>query len=383
MVYFDNAATTRCSDNVINIVNDAMKKDYGNPSSKHNMGVDAEKYIRTAAERIAATLKCKEKEIIFTSGGTESNNMALIGGALARQRAGKHIITTGIEHASVYEPLGFLESLGFEISALSVDEKGHVSIDELLRLIRDDTILVSTMMVNNEIGAIEPAAEIADAIKSRNSSILYHVDAIQAYGKLRIYPHRMKIDMLSVSGHKIHGPKGVGFLYLDENVRIRPIIYGGGQQKGMRSGTMNVPGIAGLGQAAYDIYHDFDEIIPYITRIKDHIIDAVSALEGVRVNSLKGNAGAPHIVSISVKGVRAEVLLHALESDGIYVSSGSACSSHHPGISGTLKGIGVEDELLDSTIRVSLSEYNTMEEADLFADALRTEIEKLRRYTRK
>lgn len=382
-VYFDNAATTVVSEGTARIVEKTMREDYGNPSSKHIMGVKAERYVKDAAQIIASTLKCKEKEILFTSGGTESNNTALIGCAIANQRAGKHIITTGIEHASVYEPLLFLESLGFEITALPVDETGHVRLEALRESLRPDTILVSTMMVNNEIGAIEPVGEMSKIIKAYNKNILYHVDAIQAYGKLRIYPKRMGIDMLSVSGHKIHGPKGVGFLYIDENVKIKPIIYGGGQQHGMRSGTINVPGIAGLGQAAKEAYEGFDERIAYITSVKDMIIDGAEKLDGVKVNSLKGDACAPHVVSISVEGVKSEVLLHALEDKGICVSSGSACSAHHPGISGTLKGIGLKENLLDSTIRVSLCELNTKEEAEYFLETLAELIPQLRRFTRK
>jgi len=386
-VYFDNAATTQVSEGVAQVVNKTMREDFANPSSKHIMGVEAEKYVKEAAQIIAGTLKCKDKEIIFTSGGTESNNTALIGTAMAKQRQGKHIITTGIEHASVYEPLLFLESMGFEITALPVDETGHVKLDVLRDSLREDTILVSTMMVNNEIGTIEPVEEISKIVKTfaaeHNKEILYHVDAIQAYGKLRIYPKRMGIDMLSVSGHKLHGPKGVGFLYMDESIKIKPIIYGGGQQHGMRSGTINVPGIAGLGQAAKEVYGNLEERNEYITALKDFIIDQASQLDGVSISSEKGNVSAPHIVSLSAEGVRSEVLLHALEDKGICVSSGSACSTHHPGISGTLKGIGLSDKLLDSTIRVSLCELNTKEEAIYFIDALKELLPMLRRFTRK
>ena len=395
-VYFDNAATTRASKKVIDIVVKTMGEDYANPSSKHVMGIEAEHYVKEAAEQIAATLKCKEKEIIFTSGGTESNNMALIGGALANKRQGKHIITLGIEHASVYEPLLFLESQGYEITALPVDKNGRADLDALRAALRKDTIIVSTMMVNNEIGAIEPVEEISKIVKNfaaeNGTSILYHVDAIQAYGKVKIYPHRMGIDALSVSGHKIHGPKGVGFLYLDEKAKVKPIIFGGGQQKGMRSGTMNVPGIAGLGVAAKEAYDNFDARIAHLNEVKDYIIDGVEALNseyetakagGIFVNSLKANAGAPHVVSISIEGVRAEVMLHALEDKGIYVSSGSACSAHHPGISGTLKGIGVREDLLDSTIRISLNEENTIEEAQYFLDTIKELIPTLRKFTRR
>ena len=385
MIYLDNAATSVASEKVTDIVIKTMKEDYGNPSSKHILGVDAEKYVKTAAAQIAATLKVKDKEIIFTSGGTESNNMALIGTAFANRRAGKHIITTAIEHPSVYQPLEFLEEMGYEITALPVDHFGHINLDELKAALREDTILVSTMMTNNEVGAIEPVEDISAIIKefnkSHNKNIYYHVDAIQAYGKLRIYPKRMGIDMLSVSAHKIHGPKGVGFLYVDEKVKINPIIFGGGQQKGMRSGTMNVPGIAGLGVAAEEAYTDFDNRIAAISAVKDYIIENASLIEGVTVNTPAGNASAPHIVSISVEDVKSEVLLHALEADGICVSSGSACSAHHPGISGTLKGIGVADKLLDSTIRISLCESNTIEEADQFISALKKESEILKRFT--
>ena len=382
-VYFDNAATTVVSDSVIDLMVKTMREDYANPSAKHNMGMDAEQYVREAASRIASTLKCSEKEIIFTSCGTESNNMALIGAALAHQRAGKHIITTGIEHASVYRPLDFLTELGFELSVLPVDGRGHVDVQELGRMIRPDTILVSTMLVNNEIGAIEPVEEIARAVKAANPNTLYHVDAIQAYGKMRIYPKRLGIDMLSVSGHKFHGPKGVGFLFLRDGVRIKPIIYGGGQQGDMRSGTINVPGIAGMGLAAKEAYDFLDERVAQMRAVRDHIIEGVTKIEGVSVNTAEGEDCAPHIVSISVAGVRAEVLLHALEARQIYVSSGSACSSHHPGISGTLKGIGLKNDLLDSTIRVSLDEHNTIEQADYFIAVLEQEAQTLRKYARK
>lgn len=252
--YFDNSATTRVFDSVKDIVVKTMTEDYGNPSAKHRKGMEAEQYVRQAAADIAKTLKVRDKEILFTSGGTESNNMALIGTAMANQRAGKHIISTRIEHASVYNPLAYLEQQGFEVTYLSVDSQGHISLEELEAAIRQDTILVSIMYVNNEVGAIEPVEQIASLIHGKKPSILFHVDAIQAYGKLIIRPKKQGIDLLSVSAHKIHGPKGVGFLYIDEKVKIRPLLYGGGQQKDMRSGTENVPGIAGMGRAAREIY---------------------------------------------------------------------------------------------------------------------------------
>ncbi len=381
-IYFDNSATTRVLDQVKDIVVKVMTEDYGNPSARHRKGKEAEDYVKAAADEVAKTLKVQPKEILFTSGGTESNNMALIGTALANQRAGKHIITTRIEHPSVYNPLIMLEEQGFEVTYLNVDSQGHISLEELRESLRPDTILVSVMYVNNEIGAVEPVAEIGRIVKASNPSALFHVDAIQAYGKYRIWPKKLGIDLLSVSAHKIHGPKGVGFLYINEKAKIKPLILGGGQQRGMRSGTENVPGIAGLGMAAREAYTDFDEKIAYICGLKDYFIDCVSELDGVTVNSQKGEEGAPQIASASFSGVRSEVLLHALEDRGIYVSSGSACSSNHPAISGTLKGIGLKRELLDATLRFSFSILNTREEIDGCIGALRELLPLLRRYQR-
>ncbi len=382
-IYFDNSATTRVSERVLAIMEKTMREDYGNPSSKHLMGVRAEKYVRDAAQKIAKTMKVSEKEILFTSGGTESDNLALIGTALAGRRRGRHLITTAVEHPAVYEPLTFLEEMGFEITVLPVDADGHLNLAELEEAIRPDTIAVSTMYVNNEVGAVEPVGEIASVIHRKNPETYYHVDAIQAYGKYRIYPKRLGIDLLSVSGHKLHGPKGVGFLYIDRRVKIRPILFGGGQQGGLRSGTINVPGIAGLGEAAEEVYESFEEKTARMISVKNRILEGVQEIPDVTVNSRPDLLSAPHIASISVKGVRAEVLLHALEERGIYVSSGSACSSHHPGISGTLKGIGLGEELLDATIRVSLCEDNTMEEAEEFLRVLRELVSALRRFTRR
>ena len=381
-VYFDNSATTRVLDSVRDVVVKVMTEDYGNPSAKHKKGMEAEQYVRQAASRIAKTLKVKDKEILFTSGGTESNNMALIGTAMANQRTGKHIISTRIEHASVYNPLAFLEQQGFEVTYLSVDSQGHISLEELEASIRPDTILVSVMYVNNEVGAIEPVEEIASLVHGKNPAILLHVDAIQAYGKLVIHPKKQGIDLLSVSAHKFHGPKGVGFLFIDERVKIRPLLYGGGQQKDLRSGTENVPGIAGMGAAAQEMYTDHQEKVDYITGLKDYMIDRMGQLEGVTVNSLKGSQGAPQIVSAGFAGVRSEVLLHALEDKGIYVSSGSACSSNHPAISGTLKAIGVKKELLDSTLRFSFGLFNTKEEIDYCMEVLEGLLPVLRKYHR-
>ena len=381
-VYLDNSATTRVFDSVRDVMVQAMMADYGNTSSRHMKGVEAENYIKTAREEIAKSLKVKEKEIIFTSGGTESNNMALIGVAMANKRAGNHLITTGIEHASIYNTMIFLEEQGFRVTYLPTDKNGHVSLDALREAICDETILISIMHVNNEMGAVEPIEEIAKIIKEKKSKAYFHVDAIQAFGKYVIRPKKMGIDLMSVSAHKIHGPKGVGFLYVDEKVKIKPIIFGGGQQKNMRSGTENVPGCAGMGQAVKEIYTNHEAKVDQIYALKERMVNGLNEIEGVTVHGLTGRDSAPQIVSAGFEGVRAEVLLHALEDRGVYVSSGSACSSNHPGISGTLKGIGVKDSLLDSTLRFSFGLFNTEEDVDYCLAQLKELLPMLRRYRR-
>lgn len=381
--YFDNSATTKVLDCVKDAVVDAMCVNYGNAAAKHRKGVEAENLIREAKKAIADTLKVQEKEILFTSGGTESNNTALIGTALANRRAGKHLITTGVEHPSIYNTMSFLEEMGFEVTYLPVDHLGHISLEDLEKAIREDTVLVSVMYVNNEVGAVEPIEAISQCIKKKNPKTLFHVDAIQAYGKYKIRPKKQGIDLLSVSGHKIHAPKGVGFLYIRDGVKIRPILFGGGQQKGMRSGTENVPGCVGLGVAAREAYKDFDARIEKLYTLRERLIAGLKPLGGVIINGSEDRTNAPQIVSASFEGVRSEVLLHALEDKGVYVSSGSACSSNHPGISGTLKGIGVKKELLDSTIRFSLGDLNVEEEVDYAIGVLGELLPVLRRYQMK
>lgn len=381
-IYFDNSATTRVFDSVRDIMTETMTADYGNTSSLHTKGVEAEQYVREARAEIAKSLRVKEKEIIFTSGGTESNNLAILGTALANRRSGNHIITSCIEHASVYNTTAFLEEQGFRVTYLPVDHNGHVSPEDLRAAICDDTILVSIMYVNNEMGAVEPIAKLAQVLRETKPQAYFHADAIQAYGKYVIRPKKEGIDLLSVSGHKIHGPKGVGFLYVDERVKIRPILFGGGQQMGMRSGTENVPGCAGLGAAAKEIYRDHDAKVDHLYALKDRFVSGLHELEGVTVHGLTGRDSAPQIVSAGFEGIRAEVLLHALEEKGIYVSSGSACSSNHPGISGTLRGIGVKESLLDSTLRFSFGVFNTEDEVDECLRVLKELLPLLRRYRR-
>lgn len=382
-VYLDNSATTMCYPDVGELVYKVMCQDYGNPSSMHRKGVQAEHYIRDAKETIARLLKVNAKELIFTSGGTESDNLALIGCARANRRNGNHLITTSIEHPAILNTMRYLEEEeGFRVTYLPVDEYGRVKLDALKEALCPETILVSIMYVNNEVGTVQPVQEAGKIAKQYKPSILFHTDAVQGYGKYRIYPKRMGIDMLSASGHKIHGPKGVGFLYVDSKVKIHPVIFGGGQQKDMRSGTENVPGIAGLGLASRMIYQDMEMKNALMRELKEYIIEEISGIGQTKVHGLTDEGSAPHIVSVGIAGVRSEVLLHALEDKGIYVSSGSACASNHPAVSGVLKGIGAAREYLDATLRFSMSEFTTKEEIDYTLETLYNVIPMLRKYTR-
>lgn len=383
MIYLDNSATTRCCDASMEIMQEALQSNFGNPSSLHNFGMTGENYIKDARSKIAKTLKCQEKEIYFTSGGTEGNNLCIIGGAEAHKRAGVHVISTQIEHASVSNPMKQLEKMGYRVTYLSVNEFGEISLDELKDAICDETILVSIMMVNNEIGAVQPVEEIGKLIKGINPSILFHVDAIQSYAKFEINPKRMNIDLLSVSGHKFHGPKGSGFVYIKDKVRVIPLILGGGQELGMRSGTENVPAIAGLGEAAYIAYENLESNREKLLALRMRLIEGLLTIDGISINGHLDEKNAPHIVSVSVKGVRAEVLLHALEDKGIYVSAGSACSSNKPAISKTLTAIGLDKSLLDSTVRFSFCPENTFEEVDEAIEAMRAIVPMLMRFSRK
>lgn len=386
-VYFDNSATTRCLPEVREVMNKVYDEDYGNPSSLHMMGVTAEKYLKEARESISKILKVNEKEILFTSGGTESNNTAIFGYVMANKRRGNHIITSSIEHSAVLEPMKALEEMGYRVTYLPVDEKGVVDLDELQNAICDETILVSVMFVNNEIGTIEPIEKISAIIKEKNPDCALMVDAIQAFGKFRIYPKRMGIDMLSVSGHKINGPKGVGFLYINEKIKVKPIILGGGQQKGMRSGTDNVPGIAGLSVAAKIAYEDFEVKQNKLYELREYMIKGLKAIEGVTINGYEEDVErknvAPHVISVSFENVRSEVLLHALEDKGIYVSAGSACSSNKPSLSKTLLGVGAKKEIIESTVRISFATSNTFEEIDYCLNTLNELIPVLKKFVRK
>lgn len=390
--YLDNSATTRCTEGVRDIVVKTMMEDFGNPSSKHMKGVESERYLKDARETIAGTLKVSEKEIYFTSGATESNNWAIIGAAMANRRAGMHLITTAVEHAAVLMPMQYLQEQGFRVTYLPVDNRGYISLKDLEEALCEDTILVSIMYVNNEVGAVEPIAEAGKLIRKKNPRTLFHVDAVQAYGKMTVHPKKLGVDMLSVSAHKIHGPKGIGFLYINEKTKIHPLILGGGQQKGMRSGTDNVPGAAGLAQAAREAYADLEESRCHLLNLKKRMMEGLLRLNeelgkpdkpAVVIHSQEGEKSAPHIVSVAFPGVRSEVLLHALEERKIYVSAGSACSSNKKlPVSTVLKEMHLSPELLESTLRFSFCRFTEEEEVDYCLQVLKELVPMLRRYSR-
>lgn len=370
-IYLDNSATTRCFPEVADLIHQILCEDYGNPSSMHHKGVEAESYVRDAKETLAKILKVNEKEILFTSGGTESDNIAIMGVAMANHRAGRHMITTKVEHPAILQTMKYMESQDFEVTYLDVDEKGRISLEQLEQAIRPDTILVSIMHTNNEIGTLQPIAQAGALIKRCNPNTLFHVDAVQGFGKARIYPKKMKIDLMSVSAHKIHGPKGVGFLYVGEKVKIKPIMYGGGQQEGMRSGTENVPGYAGMAKAAQMLYENLEEETDYLYDLRQYFVEQVQKIEGVFVNGAPGREGAPHIVSVTIPGVRAQVLLNELSANHhICISAGSACSTHKPQPSATLLAIGLDKEQAVETLRFSFSVFTTRQEIDTCLDAL-------------
>ena len=382
--YLDNSATTRCTEAVAAAVTDAMLCRFGNPSSAHGRGLEAEHMIRDSAKIIADTLKCDPQEIVFTSGGTESNNWAVFGSARANRRKGMHIITSSVEHASVLMPMKALEKEGFRVTYLGVDHDGQISLEELKNALDEETILVSLMFVNNEVGTVFPIEQACALVHSFDPSIVFHTDAVQAYGKYELRPKRWGVDLLSVSGHKLHGPKGSGFLYVRKGTKLNPLILGGGQQRGMRSGTDNVPGAVGLATAAKEGYAALDENTAHMAAMKQRMTEGLKTLDQVVIHSPQGEEGAPHIVNASFVGIRSEVLLHALEERGICVSAGSACSTNKKlPVSGVLKEMNLSREEMESALRFSFSDLTTPEEIDYALDTLRQLLPVLRRYTRR
>lgn len=380
-VYLDNSSTTRAFRKSAETVASVMYNSYGNPSSLHRRGIEAEKLVKQAREQIADTIKALPGEIYFTSGGTESDNLAIMGACGANR--GKHILSTSIEHPAVLNTLKAMESRGYTVELIPVGKDGAADIEKLSRMIRKDTVLVTVMFVNNEIGTIEPVEKIGKIIKAKNPSTLYHIDAVQAYGKIPFTAAAVGADFISLSGHKIHGPKGTGALYVRTGAKIAPIIYGGGQQNNIRPGTENVPGIAGLGVAAMLSCDNLKEKSARMRYLRDRLRDGILAsIEDVRVNTPKENS-APHILNVSFADVKSEVLLHSLEADEIYVSSGSACSSHKKGPSYVLTAIGVDKKLIDGSIRFSLSELTTEEEIDYAIRKVEESVRKIRKLMRR
>ena len=359
-IYLDNSATTKPYKEVVDKMVEALTTDYANPSSLHRKGIDVEKNIKLIRQEIARTLGAKDKEIYFTSGGTESNNSVIRGVANLYKKRKNHIISTEIEHPSVLNTLKDLEEDGFEVTYLKVGKDGKIDIEEFKESIKPTTILVTIMHVNNEIGTIQPIDEIGKYLKSLKDKVYFHVDAVQSYGKINFKPSKYNIDFMSVSGHKLHGPKGIGFMYIKENNRLKPILTGGGQEIGIRSGTENVPGIYGLGEAVKILNKDLNSTINKIQELKDLLKEEiVNNIDNIKINSPED--GVCHILNISFEDIKGEVLLHYLEQKGIYVSTGSACSSKKKG-SHVLNAIGLNPKEIDGAIRFSLSDLNTKEE---------------------
>ncbi|MBD9009270.1 MAG: cysteine desulfurase [Clostridiales bacterium] len=375
-IYLDNSSTTRPYRCVCEKVADVMRNTYGNPSSLHRLGIAAEKEVKAATAAIAETLGARTDEIFYTSGGTESNNLAIKGVCSAAR--GKHIISTPIEHPATLNTLYSLEDEGYVVDFVPVDRDGRVILSDFEELIRPDTILVTAMLVNNEIGTVQPIARMSSILKEKCPDAYMHVDAVQGYCKVPCTAKGLGADLISISGHKIHGPKGTGVLYIRKGTKLAPILFGGGQQNGIRPGTENVPGIAGLGLAAQRCNHRLPESAKNMAALRKRLENGIcSRLDNVRVNTPE--CCAPHILNISFGGVRSEVLLHSLESEGIYVSSGSACSSHKKEPSYVLTSIGVDRKMIDGSIRFSLSEHNTADEIDRTISAVCGIVTRLRR----
>ncbi|MBQ9973036.1 MAG: cysteine desulfurase [Firmicutes bacterium] len=388
-VYLDNSATTRQYDAVTEKMIKYMKEDFGNPSSLHRPGIDAEKAVKEARRLVASAIGCADDELYFTSGGTESDNTAIFGAAEAGKRRGNRIITTQVEHPAVLESVKRLGESGFDVVFLPVNSDGSVNMDALKEAVNSETILVSIMQVNNESGIIMPTGEIASYItgfnKANGTEVLFHVDAVQSFGKMRVM--KPGIDMMSVSAHKIHGPKGIGGLYVKKGRNIRPYIVGGGQEKHFRSGTENVPGIAGFGKAAEISYKNLDARLESMAKARTYLLEGIrTEIKDIRINSaekcsVSGEEGlsSPSVLNISFLGTRGEVILHTLEQSGIYVSTGSACSSNKKGQSHVLTAMGLKDKEIEGAIRFSFSEENTIEEMDYVLDKLKEAVLRFRK----
>lgn len=384
-IYLDYAATTPVVTEVVDAVTGCLINDFGNPSSMHRLGIRAEKRIKEASKQIGDLLRVDPEEIIFTSGGTEANNMAVLGTAYDKRRTGMHCITTAIEHPSVLKTFEHLEEQGYDVTYLPVDNKGLISLEYIENALREDTVLVSIMHVNNEVGSVQPVQSIGLILDRRKNRPVFHVDGIQSFGKLPIFPKEWGIDLVSLSGHKIHAPKGVGALYKKKGLRLKPILFGGGQQSGMRSGTENIAGIVGMGTAAEWISQKLIEKENYLYALKDKLASSIQdALPNAVINgTLDQTMAAPHIMNVGFPGLRGEILLHALEEEGVYVSTGSACSSRDVKVSHILNAMGLDRRTAEGSIRISLSYLTTPEEIDEFIPILTRAVKRIEKFTRR
>lgn len=378
-VYFDNSATTKPHRQVIDEVCLCMEKYFANPSSAHRLGLEAEKKANEARAKVGRLIGALPKEIIFTSGGSEANNTAILGSVAA----GEHVVASRIEHPSVIRVLESLKASGCEATYLEVDDRGVVKLDRLEAAVKDNTRLVTVMHVNNEVGAIQPIEDIVRIVRAKSRKARIHVDAVQSAGKLELDVKQAGIDMLSLSAHKIHGPKGVGALYIRSGLALKPLIHGGGQEQGVRSGTENLPGIAGFGIAADLALEDRENKRLRVYQVKKHFIERLAELENIRINSPLDEVHIDNILNVSFGGVRGEVLLHALEDYNIYVSTGSACSSRHAGHGNyVLPALGIPECDIEGAVRFSFSYVNTPEEVDYTVEALKRILPFLRRLKR-
>jgi cysteine desulfurase len=377
-VYLDNSATTRPYKEVVETVTDILNNNYANPSSLHSLGKKAEDSLKNARQTIARTLNCNESEIIFTSGGTESDNLAILGYAMANRKRGNKLITQKTEHMAVLQGFKFLESQGFSVYYADVDENGFVDIDDIIANVDDNTILVSIMHVNNETGAIMDIEALSKRLDHKKCVL--HVDAVQSYGKININTRTFGADMISISSHKIHGPNGVGALYVKDKIRLSPIIHGGNQEAGLRSGTENLAGICGFAKAAEIKFSDMQKTEEHISNLKKTLLKLMSEnIDNVIVNSPENSIYS--ILNVAFPGLKSEVLLHILESKGIYISTGSACNSKKK-LNYVLKSMGIKDNVVDSSIRFSFSEFNTMEDITYVVEVLKKEVPLLRKIMR-
>lgn len=384
IIYFDNASTTKIAKEVLDLMSEVGDKYYANNESAHKFGAYLDNMLNDTNEYLAQILSCEKDEIIWTSGATEGNNFCIIKAVDKKKKQGKHIITTEMEHPSVSNVMNKLKDDGYEVEYVKIDNKGQVDIDDLQKKIRQDTILVSIMFVNNEIGAKQDLSKIGRVIKEKNKNTIFHVDCVQGFGKYEIKPKKMNIDLMTTSAHKIHGPKGVGFVYKNKSLILEPYLLGGGQQRNMRSGTINTQGIFAFKKAIELAYDNLFENTKHLLSLRDYFIDKLielnNDLKDIYLITEKTDNFAMNIVSVNFKNVRAEVLLHALEEYNIYVSAGSACNSKDIKLSNTLKAINLPKDLQGSTIRFSFSRYNTIDEIDKCIYALKEIVPKLRKY---